>query len=36
MESFGLGKYMEEVEEEESLSLEDAKQYYSRLESVPG
>ncbi|HDG97408.1 MAG TPA: hypothetical protein ENG73_04465 [Desulfobacterales bacterium] len=31
MESFGLGKYMEEVEEEEVFNLEDAKEYYSRL-----
>ena len=31
MESFGLGKYMEEAEEDETLSLEEAKEYYSRL-----
>ena len=29
MESFGLGKYMEELEE--VLNLKDAKEYYTRL-----
>jgi len=31
LESFGLGKYMEEVEGEETLSIENAKKYYSKL-----
>jgi PHD/YefM family antitoxin component YafN of YafNO toxin-antitoxin module len=32
LESYGLGKYMEEVENEEALSLREAKKYYRRLE----
>lgn len=32
LESYGLGKYMEEVENEESLSLSEAKRYYETLE----
>ena len=28
LESFGLGKYMEEVEEEKALPIEKAKNYY--------
>jgi len=31
LENYGLAKFMEEVEEEESLSLKDAKKYYSSL-----
>jgi len=31
LESFGLGKYMEEIEDEEILSVHDAKKYYSTL-----
>ena len=31
LESFGLGKYMEEVEDEEVLSAHDAKKYYNTL-----
>ena len=31
LESFGLGKYMEEVEEEEALPIEKAKNYYRTL-----
>ena len=31
LENYGLGKFMEEVEGEESLSLKDAKKYYSSL-----
>lgn len=31
LESYGLGKYMEEVEEEEVLSSDDAKSYYRSL-----
>lgn len=30
-ENFGLGKYMEEVEEEEVLSVAEAKKYYKSL-----
>jgi len=32
LESYGLGKYMEEVEEEEALPLNAAKSYYEVLE----
>lgn len=32
LESYGLGRYMEEVENEESLSLSEAKRYYETLE----
>lgn len=31
LESYGLGKYMEEVEDEEAMSLRDAKKYYHVL-----
>jgi hypothetical protein len=31
IENYGLVKYMEEVKEEEDLSLSDAKEYYSTL-----
>ncbi len=31
LESFGLGKYMEEVEGEEILSSDSAKRYYETL-----
>ncbi len=31
LENFGLGKYMEEVEDEEVLSVYDAKKYYNTL-----
>jgi len=31
LESFGLGKYMEEIEDEEILSVHNAKKYYSTL-----
>ncbi len=31
LESFGLGKYMEEIEDEEILSVHDAKKHYSTL-----
>jgi len=32
LEDYGLGKYMEEVEQEETLSIEDAKEYYATSE----
>jgi len=32
LQSYGLGKYMEEVEEEETLSISEAKAYYATLE----
>ena len=32
LESYGLGKYMEEVEGEETLGVEEAKAYYRILE----
>lgn len=31
LESYGLGKYMEEVEDEETLSINEAKSYYNKL-----
>lgn len=31
LENYGLGKYMEEVESEEALSLSEAKAYYEAL-----
>ena len=31
IENYGLGKYMEEVETEDVLSLEDATKYYTTL-----
>ncbi len=31
LEDYGLGKYMEEIEEEETLSIKDAKDYYGTL-----
>jgi len=31
IESFGLGKYMEEVEDEEVLDLDRARRYYNTL-----
>jgi PHD/YefM family antitoxin component YafN of YafNO toxin-antitoxin module len=31
LESFGLGRYMEEVEDEDVLSPESARQYYNNL-----
>ncbi len=31
LEDYGLGKYMEEIEEEETLSMKDAKEYYGTL-----
>jgi len=34
LESFGLGKYMEEIEDEEILSVHDAKKYYSTLKNI--
>ena len=36
LESFGLGKYMEEIEDEEILSVHDAKKYYSTLKLSGG
>ncbi len=33
LESFGLGRYMEEVEDEAVLSLDSAKRYYDALET---
>ena len=32
VENYGLSKLMDEVEDEERLSLEDAKKYYQSLE----
>jgi PHD/YefM family antitoxin component YafN of YafNO toxin-antitoxin module len=32
LESYGLGKYMEEAEQEDALSLNEAKAYYEALE----
>jgi PHD/YefM family antitoxin component YafN of YafNO toxin-antitoxin module len=34
LENYGLAKYMEEVENEEALSLSDAKTYYDILEKA--
>jgi PHD/YefM family antitoxin component YafN of YafNO toxin-antitoxin module len=31
LEDYGLGKYMEEIEDEETLSIKDAKEYYGTL-----
>ena len=31
LESYGLGKYMEEIEGEETMSLDEARAYYSSL-----
>lgn len=31
LESYGLGKYMEEIEGEEVLSIDNAKSYYGTL-----
>ena len=31
LENYGLSKYMEQVEDEEELSLNDAKNYYKTL-----
>ncbi len=31
LESFGLGKYMEEIEDDEVLSLDHARRYYNTL-----
>jgi len=31
LENYGLGKYMEEVENEEVLTIHDAKSYYNEL-----
>ena len=33
LESYGLSKYMKEVEDEEVLSLNDAKSYYETLKN---
>ena len=33
LESYGLSKYMEEVEDEEVLSLNEAKSYYNTLKN---
>jgi len=32
LESFGLGRYMEEIEDEAVLSLDSAKRFYDALE----
>jgi hypothetical protein len=32
LETYGLGKYMEEAEREEALSLKEAKTYYDTLQ----
>ncbi len=32
LESYGLGKYMEEIEGEETLPLNEARAYYNSLE----
>lgn len=31
LESYGLGKYMEEIEDEEVLSIDNARSYYGTL-----
>ena len=31
LESYGLGKYMEEVEEEAALPIDEAKAYYKKI-----
>jgi len=33
LESYGLSKYMEEIEKEDVLSLNDAKSYYGNLKN---
>ena len=33
LESYGLGKYMEEIEDEEALSLDNARAYYDALKT---
>ena len=33
LENYGLGKYMEEVEDEEILSINEAKEYYDILKT---
>jgi len=33
LESYGLGKYMEEIEDEEVLSIGDARAYYDTLKT---
>jgi Phd_YefM. len=33
LESFGLGRYMEEIENEEALSSESARRYYNTLKN---
>ena len=35
IENYGLAKYMEEVNEEEVLSLNEAKEYYSTIIRAP-
>ena len=34
LESYGLGKYMEEIEDEDALSVDDATAYYETLKKV--
>ena len=34
LESYGLGKYMEEIEDEDALSVNDATAYYETLKKV--
>ena len=36
LENYGLGKYMEEVENEEVLTIHDAKSYYNELKKGSG
>ena len=31
LENYGLGKYMEEIESEEALTVNDARAYYNKL-----
>jgi len=31
LEDYGLGKYMEEIEQEETLPIKDAQEYYGTL-----
>jgi hypothetical protein len=35
IENYGLGRFMEEVESEKSLSLEEAKEHYKTLRKGP-